>query len=64
MPSNSRAVNAEDYDITGGVSINSLNAKQIQARLEVFKRKFCKECVSRYDCTYATYVDCKGNKPK
>ena len=46
VSSNSRAVNAEDYDITGGVSINSLNAKQIQARLEVFKRKFCKVCAS------------------
>ena len=64
VPPNSRAVNAEDYNLTGGVSINSLNARQIQARLEVFKRKFCKTCVSRYDCTYVTYVDCKGNKPK
>ena len=57
-------VTAASYDILGGVSIKSLNAKQISARLALFKRKFCKTCSDRYKCTYTVYLDCKGQRPK
>lgn len=63
LPPNDATV-SRDYDLTGGVSINSLNSRQIQARLEVFKRKFCKTCGFRYECTYTTYIECKGTNPK
>ena len=64
VPPNINAVRSEDYDLTGGMDIRSLNSRQIQARLEVFKRKFCKSCTFRYDCTYSTYLDCKGTHPR
>lgn len=64
VPPNTRALKSEDYDFTGGMDIRSLNSRQIQARLEVFKRKFCNDCSVRYDCTYAIYLDCKGANPR
>jgi len=33
---------------------------QIKARLEIYKRKHCKSCDKKYDCTYETYVKCKN----
>lgn len=50
------------YDLTGGVNISSLNAQQVRARLEVFKRKFCRDCSNRYDCDYSRYLICKSTK--
>jgi hypothetical protein len=35
-----------------------LTTQQIAARLEVYKRMYCKSCNTRYDCTYATYEVC------
>lgn len=61
---NTRAATPEAYDLAGGVDVRSLNDRQIKARLEVFKRKFCKTCSSRYVCNYTTYLDCKGLKPR
>ncbi len=58
--SNSRATKPEEYNLTGGVDVRSLNHRQINARLEVFKRKFCNDCKIRYDCNYTIYMDCKG----
>ena len=55
---------SSDYNLTGGVDVKSLNTRQITARLEVFKRKFCTTCLFRYDCTYSTYLECKGTKPR
>ena len=54
----------DQYNLTGGVDVRSLNTRQIQARLEVFKRKFCKDCSKRYDCDYVSYLDCKGMNKK
>lgn len=48
------------YDLTGGVDVRSLNDRQIKARLEVFKRRFCNGCSIRYECDYSTYLGCKG----
>ncbi len=56
--------NPEEFDLTGGMDIRSLNTRQINARLEVFKRRFCKTCKIRYDCDYVNYLKCKGTKPK
>lgn len=39
-----------------------LNDRQIKARLEAYKRRYCKECKKRYDCDYASYVECRKNK--
>ena len=39
-----------------------LKPQQIKARLEVFKRKNCKDnCDKRYTCDYNMYLNCKGN---
>lgn len=51
------------YDIFGGVSIKSLNNRQIESRLALFKRRFCKKCSNRYKCDYAYYLTCKGLHP-
>lgn len=50
------------YDLTGGLDIHSLNTQQVRARLEVFKRKFCRDCSSRYECDYSRYLVCKSLK--
>lgn len=39
-----------------------LTTAQIQARLERYKKKFCKDCQKRYDCDYTMYVSCKKIK--
>ncbi len=57
---NVNTTSPEKYNLTGGMDIKSLNNKQIIARLEVFKRKFCKGCSIRYECDYASYLACKG----
>jgi hypothetical protein len=62
--SKSNPKSPDQYDLTGGVDIKSLNSKQIQARLEVFKRKYCKNCNFRYRCDYPSYLGCKGMHPK
>ena len=54
----------EDYNITGGLDVRTLNDRQLRARLEVFKRKFCSDCTIRYECTYVIYLDCKGLKKR
>lgn len=38
-----------------------LNDRQIRARLENYKRKYCKDCVIKYECDYAKYLECKKN---
>jgi len=57
---NVKATSPDKYNFTGGVDIKSLNDRQIRARLEVFKRKFCNGCSIRYECDYSIYLDCKG----
>ncbi|KKN58612.1 hypothetical protein LCGC14_0550310 [marine sediment metagenome] len=45
-------------DVLGGYKY--LKPRQLKARLEIFKRKHCKDCKDRYKCDYALYVACKG----
>jgi len=35
-----------------------LKPHQITARLEIFKRNFCKTCSDRYVCDYEVYLKC------
>jgi hypothetical protein len=51
---------AEENDITGGYA--NLTNQQIKARLEAYKRRYCKDCEVRYECDYSRYLACKKNK--
>lgn len=54
----SRSIDKGTYDLTGGLDIKSLNDRQIRARLEAFKRRFCNDCDLRYSCDYKMYIKC------
>ena len=47
----------EEQDLMGGYA--NLTDKQIKARLEVYKRRYCTTCAERYSCNYENYVKCK-----
>jgi len=47
-------------DVFGGYG--NLNDRQIKARLEIYKRKYCPNCEKRYMCDYVMYVECKKGK--
>ena len=49
------------YDVMGGYKF--LADKQIKARLEVFKKRHCSDCDTRYDCDFLMYTNC-DKKPK
>jgi hypothetical protein len=49
----------DPQDVMGGYKY--LKPHQITARLEVFKRQNCPECVDRYKCDYNKYLGCKGS---
>ena len=50
----------EKDEVMGGYKY--LNDRQIKARLEVYKRKYCTGCPRRYECDYAVYSECKKNQ--
>jgi len=52
--------NINKDDVMGGYG--HLTNRQIKARLEVYKKRYCKDCDKRYKCDYASYVSCKKNK--
>jgi len=39
-----------------------LTARQLRARLEVYKKNNCKTCEKRYQCDYGMFVVCKNAK--
>jgi len=39
-----------------------LNHRQLTARLEIYKKKYCSDCDNRYKCDYPMYVKCKKNQ--
>jgi len=47
-------------DVMGG--FGHLTDRQIKARLEVYKKRYCPTCDKRYECDYKMYVECKKNK--
>lgn len=55
----SRAAKAitKDGDLLGGYKY--LSRRQVNARLEAYKRRFCSGCSERYSCIYDTYLKCK-----
>jgi len=55
-----KAQTKNDYDLMGGYA--NLNDQQIKARLEVYKRRFCKACAERYTCDFARYTECRKLK--
>lgn len=44
------------YDVMGGYK--TLTARQINARLEVYKKMYCSDCVNRYNCDFGMYSAC------
>lgn len=49
----------EEQDLMGGYA--NLTDRQIKARLEVYKRRYCSACNKRYECNYAVYIECRKN---
>jgi hypothetical protein len=47
-----------EKDLMGGYKY--LTDRQIKARLEAFKKRFCANCSSRYECDYTMYLKCKN----
>lgn len=45
------------YDVMGGYKY--LSDRQIKARLEAYKKRYCSDCELRYKCNYELYVNCK-----
>jgi hypothetical protein len=46
----------KDGDLMGGYKY--LNDRQIKIRLEVYKKRFCRDCNDRYKCDYNMYLKC------
>jgi hypothetical protein len=46
----------KDGNLLGGYKY--LSRKQINIRLETYKRRFCKDCGDRYSCDYESYLKC------
>jgi hypothetical protein len=47
----------EEKDLMGGYA--NLTDRQIKARLETYKRRYCPNCDKRYECDYPNYLNCK-----
>jgi hypothetical protein len=56
-----RARATKNYSVTGGNKY--LTDRQLKARLERYKRIYCKECETRYECDFAAYKSC-GKRPQ
>ena len=48
-----------EKDLMGGYKY--LTDRQIKARLEIYKKRYCPNCDNRYKCDYLMYVKCKKN---
>lgn len=58
----SKRIHAQDpLDVLGGYKY--LKRHQIDARLEIYKKRYCKDCELRYKCNYSRYMNC-SKKPK
>jgi hypothetical protein len=62
--SRKRAVNnappGSPESLMGGYKYQT--ARQLRARLEVYKKNNCKSCEDRYKCDYGMFVSCKNAK--
>jgi hypothetical protein len=50
----------EEQDLMGGYA--NLTDRQIKARLEIYKRRYCGPCAKRYECDYTVYTECRKNE--
>ncbi len=50
----------EEQNLMGGYA--NLTDRQIKARLEVYKRRYCAACQKRYECNYESYLECIKSK--
>lgn len=50
----------EEKDLMGGYA--NLTDRQIKARLEVYKRRYCASCQKRHECEYENYLECIKSK--
>ena len=48
-----------DKDLMNGYA--NLTHQQIKARLETYKRHYCKTCEKRYQCDYTMFMSCRKN---
>ena len=48
-----------EKDLMGGYKY--LTDRQIKARLEIYKKRYCPNCDNRYKCDYEMYMKCKKN---
>lgn len=48
----------EENSLNGGYA--NLTARQINARLEIYKRRYCSGCSKKPECDYESYLVCKG----
>lgn len=55
-----QARKVDKNDIMGGYKY--LTDRQIKARLELYKRRFCTDCEKRYKCDLVMYKNCKESK--
>lgn len=55
-----REQSKERYEVMGNYA--ELPDRQIRARLEVYKKRYCKLCEERYKCDFVMYSNCKKNK--
>ena len=53
-----RAANKTKNPVMGGYKY--LTDVQIKARLEAYKKRYCKDCAKRYECDYSMYIKCKN----
>ena len=49
--------NKEDENIMSEHA--NLTTRQLNSRLEVYRRRYCGSCSKRYSCDYEIYVSCR-----
>jgi hypothetical protein len=54
-------VNSDPMTVLMG-GYKSLNDRQIRARLEVYKKNYCRQCEKRYQCDFPMFLECKKSK--
>jgi hypothetical protein len=52
----------KEGDLLGGYKY--LPRRQINARLDAYKRRFCSSCDQRYECVYEVYLKCEKRLSK
>jgi len=59
------SLNSNDENLANAMVFGSniyLTDRQLKARLENYKRNYCKDCVERYNCDLTRFTICKNIK--